>query len=702
MNLENRIIDIINNSKGLSEYEIFKKLKIDNKKAGEFFEILQKNIKIGKIINKSGKYFINNTNMLVGKFLCKSNSLKKYGFITSINNEFEKDFYVPSDYINTAMNNDIVEFEKINQNLEEGKKEEVKIVKIIERANNKFLGTVKIRKNNSIKILADDESYNIYKIKLVDNEKSKLSNNQKVIFNIIEYPTNNKVLLVSVNKIIGNKYDDRMDILSSVINFNVEYEFNSKTLKEAKKIKNKVDEKDIKNRLDLRNEIIVTIDGKTAKDFDDAISVKKLENGNYKLGVHIADVSYYVKKDSNIDKDALKRSTSVYLLDTVIPMLPFELSNEICSLKPNEDRLCLSCIMEINKNGKVVNYDIRETVINSKYRLIYEDISDIIENSKNSLKLKKKYSDILETLNIMEELSKILYSKRHRIGAIEFNFKEAKFDLDKKTGIVKDIYVEDRRIANKIIEEFMLVANETVAEYVYWLNIDFIYRIHEVPDEEKILIFKRQLDNLNIKIKGLKNNIEPKSIQVMLEKISGFKEEKMLNKMLLRSLKRAKYSSKSDIHFGLACSYYTHFTSPIRRYSDLEVHRILKKIIKNEKITKNENLDEIINIINNNFRRAEELERDVELLKKAQYMKNFIGEVFVGVISSITSFGFFVELENTVEGLVHISTIDSFLEYDEERLILYNDFIKYSIGDEVKICVDSVNEYAREINFKLI
>lgn len=702
MNLENRIIDIINNSKGLSEYEIFKKLKIDNKKAGEFFEILQKNIKIGKIINKSGKYFINNTNMLVGKFLCKSNSLKKYGFITSINNEFEKDFYVPSDYINTAMNNDIVEFEKINQNLEEGKKEEVKIVKIIERANNKFLGTVKIRKNNSIKILADDESYNIYKIKLVDNEKSKLSNNQKVIFNIIEYPTNNKVLLVSVNKIIGNKYDDRMDILSSVINFNVEYEFNSKTLKEAKKIKNKVDEKDIKNRLDLRNEIIVTIDGKTAKDFDDAISVKKLENGNYKLGVHIADVSYYVKKDSNIDKDALKRSTSVYLLDTVIPMLPFELSNEICSLKPNEDRLCLSCIMEINKNGKVVNYDIRETVINSKYRLIYEDISDIIENSKNSLKLKKKYSDILETLNIMEELSKILYSKRHRRGAIEFNFKEAKFDLDKKTGIVKDIYVEDRRIANKIIEEFMLVANETVAEYVYWLNIDFIYRIHEVPDEEKILIFKRQLDNLNIKIKGLKNNIEPKSIQVMLEKISGFKEEKMLNKMLLRSLKRAKYSSKSDIHFGLACSYYTHFTSPIRRYSDLEVHRILKKIIKNEKITKNENLDEIINIINNNFRRAEELERDVELLKKAQYMKNFIGEVFVGVISSITSFGFFVELENTVEGLVHISTIDSFLEYDEERLILYNDFIKYSIGDEVKICVDSVNEYAREINFKLI
>ena len=450
---------------------------------------------------------------------------------------------------------------------------------------------------------------------------------------------------------------------------------------------------------------MVTIDGEDAKDLDDAVSISKLENGNYYLGVHIADVSHYVKERSPLDEEALSRATSVYLIDRVIPMLPKKLSNGLCSLNPKVDRLALSCFMEIDKKGKVLNHKIEESVIRTNERMTYTDVTKILRDKDEELI--EKYKDLYEDFLLMGELYEILNKKRLARGAIDFDFEECKIILDNK-GKPVDIIPYERAIANRIIEEFMLVCNETVAEHMYWANTPFVYRVHEDPDTEKLEHFNEFIYNLGYTMKKTQD-VHPKNLQDIVNKVRGKKEETVVNTLLLRSMKQARYSPECIGHFGLAAKYYCHFTSPIRRYPDLIIHRIIKKNLKVKLVEKTTRrfigaVDYASIQSSERERVAQEAEREVDDLKKAEYMSKRIGEVYSGIISSVTNFGMFVELPNTVEGLVHISELeDDFYHYDDRHMALIGERTKnvYKLGDEVKVIVDRVDIDAHEIYFKL-
>ena len=451
---------------------------------------------------------------------------------------------------------------------------------------------------------------------------------------------------------------------------------------------------------------MVTIDGEDAKDLDDAVSIEKLDNGKYKLGVHIADVSHYVREKNPLDKEALKRATSVYLIDRVIPMLPKKLSNGICSLNPKVDRLALSCFMTIDNKGKVCDHEIAETVIRTSERMTYTDVTKILKD--NDEELIKKYDYLVDDFKTMEELCLILRDKRMRRGAIDFEFEESKIILN-QNGKPIDIKPYEREIANRIIEEFMLVCNETIAEHMFWTNLPFVYRVHENPDEEKLDRFREFVYNLGYTMKATQD-IHPRILQEVLEKVKGKKEETVVSTLLLRSMMKAKYTPECTSHFGLAARYYCHFTSPIRRYPDLQIHRIIKEHI-NGKIDdkRSQRLAAIVEIAAKQSsemeRLAEEAEREVDDLKKAEYMMDRIGEEFEGIISSVTSFGIFVELPNTIEGLVHITDLDDdYYIYDEQHLLLLGQRTKnvYRLGDEVKVRCSRVDIDNREIFFDIV
>ena len=483
--------------------------------------------------------------------------------------------------------------------------------------------------------------------------------------------------------------------------------FAEDVIKEAIKVSSEeIREEEIKRRRDLRNLTIITIDGADAKDLDDAVYVEKVDDDKYKLGVHIADVTHYVKEDRKIDKEALKRATSIYLSDRVIPMLPKELSNGVCSLNPNEDKLALSVEMIINKEGKVVDVEIFESIIKSSYRMTYTDVSNMLEN--NDEELIEKYKEIYTMLKVMEELSLILRKKREDRGCIDFDFAETKIITD-KTGKAIDVTKYERRVSNKIIEEFMLACNETVAENYYWLNMPFVYRIHEDPEEEKMYEFSKFVHNLGYTIKG-NQDVHPRELQQLLEKVKGKKEETLVNTMMLRSLRKAVYSPESSGHFGLAATYYCHFTSPIRRYPDLQIHRIIKGQL-NGKISESEmnRLFERTALVSEQSskmeRVADEIERDTNKIKIAEFMSDKIGEEYEGVISGVTSFGVFVELDNTVEGLIHISNItDDYYIYDNEKKELMGQKNRkvFKIGDVVKVKLKTVSIARAEIDFVLL
>ena len=494
-------------------------------------------------------------------------------------------------------------------------------------------------------------------------------------------------------------------MLSIIRQFDLPEKFPENVSEFAENIEDRISQEEIVGRKDLRNLKTFTIDGSDAKDLDDAISIEKLSNGNYSLGVHIADVSHYVREGTPLDKESYRRGNSVYLVDRVIPMLPKELSNGICSLNPNLDRLCLSVIMEIDKTGKVISHEIVETVINSDKRLVYEDVSDYLEDNEDPAK--EKLEGILEEIKLMEELMHILKSQREDRGSIDFNFPETQIILDEK-GKPIEIKKADRRIANKLIEEFMLVTNETVAEQFFWAEIPFLYRIHEQPSEEKMATFSKFIYNLGYRLKG--KEIHPKDLQMLTKEIEGKNEELVISTMMLRSLKKAKYSMEQDIHFGLAASYYSHFTAPIRRYPDLVIHRIIKDFIKGKMSAHKQellkaNLPEIAEHTSFTERIAEEAEREVEDLKMTQYMSERIGEEFEGLISSLTNFGMFVQLENTIEGLVPFSQmLDDYYHFDEENLKIVGERTKkeYNLGDKVKVEVVGADIARRNIDFQLI
>ncbi len=534
-------------------------------------------------------------------------------------------------------------------------------------------------------------------------------NNDKVVVQITKYPQKNKKPEGKVIEILGKANQAGIDMLSLVREYDLPYEFPEEVLNEARKIPQEIDQNEIKNRKDFRSEDyhIFTIDGEDAKDLDDAVYVKKLENGNYLLDVHIADVSYYVKDGSKLDREALLRGTSVYMLDRVIPMLPIELSNGICSLNEGKDRFTISCSMEIDKSGKVVNSEVFKSVIRVTRRMSYTDVNKILNNLDE--KVVQKYKEFILDFKLMEELAHVLKERRLKDGYLNLDIPESEIILD-EDGFAIDVKPYETTFSNEIIEQFMLTANETVAEKYYWLEAPFIYRVHETPDYDKIEETNRFLYTIGKKINVTRNNIFPKAFSDCLEEIKGTEYEKVISTLILRTLKVAKYESENKGHFGIASKYYCHFTSPIRRYPDLFIHRIISNlsdyISENKIALMEEKAEEYSKISSERERVATQVERGSEDIKKAEFMEKKIGEEFEGIVSGITGFGMFVELPSTVEGLVRFENFNlpEYFEFNENQKMLVGSRSgkTFRIGDKVKIRVIFASKLLRRIDFELV
>lgn len=545
---------------------------------------------------------------------------------------------------------------------------------------------------------------------------NKAKTNQKVVVKVTKQPQEGKKAEGEIIEVLGNINKFGVDLMCMVKEYNLPFEFPEFVLEEAEKIQNEVNKEEIKKRVGLREERIFTIDGEDAKDLDDAVCVKKNEDGNYILSVHIADVSNYVKENSALDNEAILRGTSVYMLNTVIPMLPEKLSNGICSLNAGEDRLTLSITMEIDNKGNVISSDIYKAVIRVTERMSYTDIARLLrygkyEELEPSKYLLKKYDKYIEDFKLMEELAKILENKRNVSGALDLDIPETKIIFD-KSGKVKDVDKYEYTFANKIIEEFMLTANETIAEKFYWLEAPFIYRVHEKPDAEKISELNKFLFNIGYKIKGNKDDIYTKSFSDVLEKAKGTEEEQVVSNLILRTLKVARYENENKGHFGLASKYYCHFTSPIRRYPDLYIHRIISKYLENNYNVKEEykekqrKLSEKYAFSSSETEKiAQKAEREIIEIKKAEYMQNKIGEVYNGIISGVTSFGVFVELKNTVEGLIRFDDLgNDYYVYDDNRKTLTGERTKetFSLGNKIRVEVIEASKDTGRIRFKKV
>ena len=667
-----------------------------------FYNFLEELEEDGYIVKtKKGRIMSPNTmGLFVGKFVSHR---KGFGFVES-DEEFTQDLFIPKDDINGALHNDRVMAEIITPATED-RRAEGKVIKIIKREVTRVVGLFQENKSFGF-IVPDDKKFN-QDIFIPKRFFSGAKNDDKVVCEITVWPQENRKPEGKIIEVLGQKGERGVEIDSIIRAHGLPEEFPKKVIDEANHVADQDLRDEIARRLDIRDLNIFTIDGEDAKDLDDAISIEELPNGNYKLGVHIADVTHYVKEKSKLDKEALKRATSVYLVDKVIPMLPKQLSNGVCSLNPFEDKLTLSCFMEIDSEGKVVNSDIAETVINSKARMTYTEVSDILE--KDDEKLKQTFAAQVDDFIKAEKLARILMKRRQRRGAIDFDFPEAKIILN-GNGEVVDIKHYERRISNKMIEEFMLVANETVAEHFYWLQLPFVYRIHETPSAEKMEDLKKFIATFGYTIKGDMENVHPKEIQGIVEKIKGTKEEESISTIALRSMKQAKYSPQCIGHFGLAAKYYCHFTSPIRRYPDLQIHRIIKEQLNNK--INNKRQEQLAHIVeyastqsSERERAAELAERDVHDFYKACYMADKVGQEFEGVVSSVTSFGMFVELDNTVEGLIRLANMrDDYYIFDQEKYTIIGERTHktFKIGDTVKIQVENVNVDFREIDFRLI
>lgn len=617
--------------------------------------------------------------------------------------EGEKDVFIPGSALNGAMNGDVVLVE-ITKEDKNGKKREGEVVEVIERTNNEIIGVYEDSQNFGF-VVPEDPRLNS-DIFISKKDKNGAKTGDLVICEITKWAEKRKSPEGVIKEILGKKGDKGLDILTIIKKYGLPEEFPQKVLNYAEGIPEEIDEEEYRRRKDLREVRMVTIDGEDAKDLDDAVSITRLDGGKYRLGVHIADVSHYVREKNPLDKEALKRGTSVYLIDRVIPMLPKKLSNGICSLNPKVDRLALSCFMTIDSKGNVLEHEIVESVIRTNERMTYTDVTKILE--ENDPELMEKYDYLVDDFRAMEELCKILNARRMRRGAVDFDFEESKIILD-ENGKPIEIKPYERGIANRIIEEFMLVCNETIAEHMFNQQIPFVYRIHEEPDEEKLAKFREFVYNLGYKMKGGEET-EPKDLQEILNAVEGKKEEKVVSTLLLRSMMQAKYSPQCVGHFGLAAKYYCHFTSPIRRYPDLQIHRIIKEYLNGRlSESRQKKLIDIVEVAARQSsemeRVAQDAEREVDDLKKAEYMQERIGEEFQGIISSVTSFGLFVELPNTIEGLVHVTSLDDdYYIYDEDHLCLIGESSKkvYRLGDEVRVRCSKVDIDNREIYFDLV
>ena len=674
---------------------------IDKDEFKAFKKALKTMEKEGLIVkNKKERYAIPSRMGLVSGKL--QSHPKGYAFLIP-DNEKEKDVFIPASFINGAMNGDKV-LVQVTKEDKGSKKREGEVVQIVERVNKKFVGTFEDSKNFGFVVVEDTRIGQDIFINKKDINGAK--NGDVVTVEITKWPDKRRSPEGIITEVLGQKGDKGLEILTIIKKFGLPEEFPAKVLNFAETIPDEIEEKEYKRRRDLRDLKMVTIDGEDAKDLDDAVSIERLSNGRYKLGVHIADVSHYVREKNPLDKEALKRGTSTYLIDRVIPMLPKKLSNGICSLNPRVDRLALSCIMTIDNNGTVLDHEIMESVIKTNERMTYTDVTKILKDKDEELI--KRYDYLVDDFKAMEELCNILHNKRIKRGAIDFEFEEAHIILN-ELGKPIEIKPYAREIANRMIEEFMLVCNETIAESMFYKKVPFVYRIHENPDTEKLEKFKEFAYNLGYVMK-LSDEVHPKELQSIIEKVKGKNEEIVINTLLLRSMMQARYSPENVGHFGLAAEYYCHFTSPIRRYPDLQIHRIIKEYLNRKldevRIKKLTNLvDYAAKQSSETERVAQDAEREVDDLKKAEYMLDRLGEEYTGIISSVTSFGMFVQLPNTIEGLVHITALDDdYYIYDESHLCLIGERNKkiYKLGDKVKVQCSRVDIPNREIFFELV
>lgn len=701
---KNSIIKVLKEEieKPIYDHELFKYMGLSHEDGDEFMMLLDELEAEGQVIKtKKDKYGIPERFSLVSGTI----QVTKKGFAFLLR-EDGPDVFIPASELKTAMDSDIV-FVKITKHGEGDKNSEGVVERVIKRAYDTIVGRFEASKDFGF-VVADDKRL-VRDFYIQRTHTKGAVTGDKVVVKITKYSENNRNPEGKIIEILGAAGTHEAEIQSIIKMHGLPEEFPKKVLRQADRMDTDITQEEIDRRTDFRETTIVTIDGADAKDLDDAISIQKLDNGNFELGVHIADVTHYVREKTKIDVEALKRGTSVYLVDRVIPMLPKVLSNGICSLNPHEDRLTMSIVMEINNRGKVVAHQIHESVINSNERLTYTDVSDILEGQIEGKDHLSKYDYLNDMFINMRDLAAILRKSREMRGMIDFNFPEAKV-VTNEAGEVTDIVLRERRVSNKIIEEFMLKANETIAEYMYWMEIPFVYRIHEQPKVDRIEAFNKLIHNFGYVIKGGGDHIHPREIQKLLKQVEGKKEEALINKMMLRSLKQAKYSPFNDGHFGLAAEYYCHFTSPIRRYPDLQIHRIIKESL-NGKID-HQRVAELESIVANasdlsskQERIAEKAERDTVDLKMAEYMSHHVGEVYEGFISSITSFGMFIQLDNTIEGLVRMVNMhDDYYIYDATNMTLIGEMSRkvYHIGDEVKIQVAGVNVLEREIDFVLI
>lgn len=699
----------------MKEKELAMLLQVSKEDREEFRRLLQELLAEGKLmLTVKGKYMKSNGKVLTGTFISNS---KGFGFVEIEGRE--EDLFIPEDKTNGAFHKDIVEVALLPGR--DGKRQEAQVLKIIARGMTTVVGTFERSRENYGFVIPDNTK--LAQDVFVPKEHSMGAvSGHKVVVELTDYGTDKHSPQGKVIEILGHVNDPGVDIMSIVRGFELPVEFPEKVMNQAARTAQEVSEADRAGRRDLRDVVMVTIDGEDAKDLDDAVSVS-FDGEKYQLGVHIADVTNYVQENSALDREALKRGTSVYLVDRVIPMLPHALSNGICSLNEGVDRLALSCLMTVDQKGEITDYEICESVINVNKRMSYRVVQELLTEDGLTEKTPqpgeedyREYAELLPMFREMETLAGLLREKRRKRGSIDFDFPECKIYLDSE-GRPTDIKPYERNTATDIIEDFMLAANETVAQHFYWMELPFVYRVHDVPDADRLQKLASIISNFGYSMKAVgkakskvsSEEIHPKEIQKLLAKIAGTPEEAMISRMALRSMKQAKYSVECTGHFGLACAYYCHFTSPIRRYPDLQIHRIIKEQLRgrmNDERTAHyrELLPEVAKHSSETERRADEAERETDKLKKVEYMEQHVGESFDGVISGVTGWGLYVELPNTVEGLVHISKLyGDYYYYSEKSSELVGEATGrcFKLGMPVRVNVDGCDRFTRTIDFSL-
>ena len=696
--MKDKIVGILKNSdKALTIYDLEDKLHLlDVDELQELQTCLSELEKDAVIYHSNKDKYMMLEDSHLKRGIMRANK-KGFGFVDI--DDSDVDVYISEEHMNGALHDDIVLVEITSKKGID--RLEGRVVKIINREKDTYVGEINFEGDTGI-VSLDDNKLKI-KVQIPRDKSMNAVDGHKVVVRLGKRIDNSR-FMGEVVEIIGHKNDPGIDILSIVKKYNIETDFPDDVKEQLKNIPSEVSEEECKNRRDLRNEMIFTIDGDDTKDIDDAVSIHRKPNGNYVLGVHIADVSYYVKEGSPLDNDAMERGTSVYLVDRVIPMLPHELSNGICSLNPNVSRLAISCVMEFDSHGKQIDYEIFESVIKSRIQMTYKKVNSILE--KNIVP--EGYEEYADSLRMMADLAEILRKAKENRGYIDFEVDEAKILVNEKCEPT-EIVLRDRGVGENLIEDFMIAANECVATHIYFMNLPFIYRVHEVPKEEKIRSFLGFIGGLGYQINGNLKDNNPKSIQRLIKFLED-KKFKILSKLLLRSMQKAVYKPVNLGHFGLASKCYTHFTSPIRRYPDTTVHRLLRTYLFQHKLDDNTIShweDKLVYVADHSSakeRSSIDCEREVEDMKMAQYMEGHIGEEFEGMISSVMSFGIFVELDNLIEGLVSIKDMKGFFNYDEDRMTLTNEksHVKYTIGERIKVRVIRASREAKTIDFEIV